>query len=205
MSNFNLAIACLTASNLSWFMDLTFQVPMQCCSLQHWTLLPLPDTSTTRHRFLFGSASSFFLELFLCSSPVANWTPTDLGIFQCTSFCPFILCMGFSRQEYWSDLPFLSPVNCFVRPQQAGTCPAGWHAWCPGCSTAGPLWACKLSLTVECQLACCLGAKAKAFLESPGRGSWEGWSRCWRTPRRGGPLGLSAASGRPGADPLYIW
>ena len=28
-------------------MDLTFQVPMQYCSLHHWTLLPSPVTSTT--------------------------------------------------------------------------------------------------------------------------------------------------------------
>ena len=34
------AISCLTTSNLPWFMDLTFQVPMQYCSLQHRTLLP---------------------------------------------------------------------------------------------------------------------------------------------------------------------
>ena len=39
MSTFTLAISCLTTSNLPWFMDLTFQVPMQYCSLQHWTLL----------------------------------------------------------------------------------------------------------------------------------------------------------------------
>ena len=31
MSMFTLAISCLTTSNLSWFMDLTFQVPMQYC------------------------------------------------------------------------------------------------------------------------------------------------------------------------------
>ena len=36
---FTLAISCLTTSNLPWFMDLTFQVPMQYCSLQHLTLL----------------------------------------------------------------------------------------------------------------------------------------------------------------------
>ena len=36
---FTLAISCLTTSNLPWFMDLTFQVPMQYCSLHHWTLL----------------------------------------------------------------------------------------------------------------------------------------------------------------------
>ena len=32
MSTFTLAISCLTTSNLPLFMDLTFQVPMQCCS-----------------------------------------------------------------------------------------------------------------------------------------------------------------------------
>ena len=30
---FTLAISCLTTSNLPWFIDLTFQVPMQYCSL----------------------------------------------------------------------------------------------------------------------------------------------------------------------------
>ena len=33
MSTFTLAISCLTASNLPWFMDLIFQVPIQYCSL----------------------------------------------------------------------------------------------------------------------------------------------------------------------------
>ena len=54
-------------------MDLTFQVPMQYCSLQHQTLLPSPITSTMGCYFCFGSISSFFLELFLHWSPVANW------------------------------------------------------------------------------------------------------------------------------------
>ena len=53
---------------------------MQYCSLQHWTLLPSPVTSTTGHCFHFGSASSFFLELFFHSSPVAYWAPTDMEI-----------------------------------------------------------------------------------------------------------------------------
>ena len=79
MSMFTLAISCLTTSNLPWFMDLTFQVPMQCCFLQHWTLFPSPVTSTTGCCFHFGSASLFFLELFLHSSPVAFWAPTNLG------------------------------------------------------------------------------------------------------------------------------
>ncbi|XP_055260714.1 meiotic nuclear division protein 1 homolog isoform X3 [Moschus berezovskii] len=41
--------ACLTTSNLPRFMDLTFQVPMQYCSLQHRTLLLSPVTSTTEY------------------------------------------------------------------------------------------------------------------------------------------------------------
>ena len=73
-----LAISCLSTSNLPWFMDLTFQVPMQYCSLQHWTLLPSPVTSTTGCCFCFGSVSSFFLKLFLHWSSVAYWAPTDL-------------------------------------------------------------------------------------------------------------------------------
>ena len=79
MSIFTLAIFCLTTSNLPRFMDLTFQVPMQYCSVQLRALLLSPVTSTTGHCFCFGSVSSLFLELFLHSSPVVYWVPTDLG------------------------------------------------------------------------------------------------------------------------------
>ena len=112
MSRFTLAISCLTTSNLPGFMDLTFQVPTQYCSLQQWTLLPLPVTSTTGCYFCFGSISSFFLELALHWSPVAYWAPTDLGSssFGVLSLCLFLLFMGFSRQEHWNGLPFPSRV-----------------------------------------------------------------------------------------------
>ena len=60
-------------------MDLTFQIPMQYCSLQHRTLLLSPVTSTTGYCFCFDSIPSFFLELFLHWSPVAYWTSTNLG------------------------------------------------------------------------------------------------------------------------------
>ena len=48
--------------------------------------------------------------------PVTYWAPTDLGSlsFSILSFCLFILFMGFSRQEYWSGLPFPSPVDCIL-------------------------------------------------------------------------------------------
>ena len=77
-------------------MDLTFQVPMQYCSLQHRTLLLSPVTSTTGYGFCFGSIPSFFLELFLHCSSVAYWAPTDLGSssYSILSFCLFILFMG---------------------------------------------------------------------------------------------------------------
>ena len=93
--------------------DLTFQVPTQYCSLWHWALLPSLITSITGCCFYFGSVSSFLLELFLHSSPVVYWAPTDLGSssFIVISFCLFILFMRFSRQEYWSCLPFPSPVD----------------------------------------------------------------------------------------------
>ena len=94
-------------------MNLTFQVPMQYCSLQHRTLLLSPVTSTTGWFFFcFGAISSFFLELVLHSSLVAYRAPTDLGSssFSILSYL-FILFMGFSRQEYWSGLPFPSPVD----------------------------------------------------------------------------------------------
>ena len=94
-------------------MDLTFQVPMQYCSLQHQTSLPSPVTSTTGCCFHFDSVSSFFLELFLHWSPITYWAPTDLGssYFSVLPFCLFILFMGFSRQEYWSGLPFPFPMD----------------------------------------------------------------------------------------------
>ena len=116
MSTFTLAISCLTTSNLPWFMDLTFQIPMQYCFLQHWTLLLSPVTSTAGYCFYFGSIPSFFLELFLHWSLVACWAPTDLGVPLSVSyhFCLFILFMGFSREENWSCLPFPSPMDLIL-------------------------------------------------------------------------------------------
>ena len=85
---------------------------MQYRSLQHRILLLSPVTSTAGYYFCFGSIPSFFLELFLHWSPVAYWTTNDLGhsSFGILSLCLFILFMEFSRQEYWSGLPFPSPV-----------------------------------------------------------------------------------------------
>ena len=77
MLMFTLAISCLNTACLSWFKDLTFQVPVQYCSLQHQTLLPSPVTSTTGYRFCFGSISSYFLELFLHWSPQSSFNSSS--------------------------------------------------------------------------------------------------------------------------------
>ena len=109
----NLAMSCLTMSILPWFMDLTFQVLMQYCSLHftfttrhihNWESLPLGPS----HFILSGAISncpllfpSSILDIFwhVGSSPAV------------ISFFLFILSMGFSQQEYWNALPFPSPVN----------------------------------------------------------------------------------------------
>ena len=109
-------------------MDLTFQVPVHY-SLQHQTFLSSPHTSKTGCCFHFGSVSSFLLELFLHSSPVIYWAPTDLesSSFSVLSFFIFILFMGFSRQEYWSGLPFSSPVDHILSELSTMTHPS-WEA-----------------------------------------------------------------------------
>ena len=96
--------------------------------LQHQTLLPSPVTSITRCCFCFYFISSFFLELFLHWFPVAYWAPTDLGSssFSVLSFSLFILFMGFSRQEYWSGLPFPSPVDRILSTVRTGRGTTDW-------------------------------------------------------------------------------
>ena len=119
---FTLAISCFTTSNLPWLIGLTFQVPMQYCSLQHWTLLPSPVTFTTTHCFSFDSISSFLLESFLYSSPVAFWSPTDLGssYFTVIFICLFRLFMvgggGWilkARTLNWFAIPLFNGLRFF--------------------------------------------------------------------------------------------
>ena len=117
MSMFTLDISCLTTSNLPRFMDLTSQVLTQYCSLEHQTLLPSPVTYATGWCFRFGSVSSFFLELFLHSSPVAYRAPIDLGSssFSVYHFA-FHTVYGIlkARMLKWFVIP-LSSGPCFVR------------------------------------------------------------------------------------------
>ena len=93
-------------------------------------------TFTTRHVHtwaLFLLWLSLFIPsgVFLCSFPVAYWAPTNLGSpsFSVISFWLFILFMGFWRQEYWSGLPFPSPVDHIL--SELSTMPRlSWVALC---------------------------------------------------------------------------
>ena len=104
---FTLAISCLTTSNLPWFMDLTFQIPMKYCSLQHWTLLPLlvhPQLGVV-FALLYFFIISGIISPFFSSSILGTYWPGDF-IFQCHIFLSFYTVHMFSRQEHWSGLPF---------------------------------------------------------------------------------------------------
>ena len=76
--------------------------------LQHQTLLPLPVTYTTGHCFRFGSISSFFLELFLHSSTVAFWAPTNLGSSSLSYLFAFSYCSWGSQARIlkWFAISF---------------------------------------------------------------------------------------------------
>ena len=128
---FTLAISFLTSSNLPWFMDLTFQVPMQYCSLQHQTLLLSPVTFTTGYWFCFGSIPSFFLELFLHWSLVTYWAPTDLGsTFQYPIILPFHTVHGVLKARIlkWFAIPFSSGPHS-VRPLHHDLSLLGGPTW----------------------------------------------------------------------------
>ena len=93
-------------------MDLTFQVPMQYCSLQHWTLLPSPVTSTTGCCFCFGSVFilSGVFSLLFSSSILGTYWPGEL-IFQSHIFLPLHTVHAVLKARIWTDLPFPSPVD----------------------------------------------------------------------------------------------
>ena len=124
MLMFTLAISCLTTSDLPWFMDLTFQVSMQCCSSQQQTLLSPPDISTLGHCFHSGSAYSFLLELFLHAFPVAYWTPTNLGssTFSVVSFLSCHTIHGVFKARILKWFAIHSPVDHVLPELSTMTC-----------------------------------------------------------------------------------
>ena len=160
-------------------MDITFQVPMQYCSLRYWTLFPYHVASTTGCCFCFAPISSFFLELFLHSSLVAYGAPADLGSssFRVLSFCLFIIFVGFTRQEYWSGLPFLLQRTTFCQNSPPWPVCRGWPymAWLIVSLNWTRLWSMWSDWLVFCdcgyQFVCPLMEKDKKLMEA----SW--WER----------------------------
>ena len=97
----------------------------------------LDFTSITSHihnwaLFCFGSVSSFFLELFLHSSPVAYWAPTDPGSssFTCLIFLPFHTVHGVLKARIlkWFAIPISSGPD-FVRSLQHDPSVLGGPTW----------------------------------------------------------------------------
>ena len=97
-----------------------------CCSVSQavfatpWIAAHQVSLSITVFQSLLKlmSIESFFLELFLHSSPVTYWTPTDLGglIFQCHIYLPFHTVCGVLEAGIlkWFAIPFSSGTQ-FVR------------------------------------------------------------------------------------------
>ena len=123
-----LAISCLTTSNL---------LPIHGLNIPGYTVLlfiALDFTSITSH-IHNGALISLWLSLFILSGAISLlFSSSTLGtyipgefIFQCPSFCLFILFMGFSRQEYWSGLLFPSPMDHILSELSTVTHPS-WVA-----------------------------------------------------------------------------
>ena len=119
MSMFTVVISCLTTSSLPWFMDLTFQIPMQYCCLQHRTLLLSPVPSTAGYCFCFGSIPSFFLEL------LGTYGPGEF-LFQCPIILPSHTVHGVLKARTLKWLPFPSPVDHTLSDLCTMTVHLGW-------------------------------------------------------------------------------
>ena len=111
-------------------MDLTFQVPMQCCSSQHQ--IYFHHQIHPQLSIISGLAQlfhSFWSYVSICPLPfpstILDTFQLGVLIFRSLIFLPFILLMGFSWQEYWNGLPFPPPVDAFY--QNIMTC-LSWMA-----------------------------------------------------------------------------
>ena len=105
---FILAISCLTTSHLPWLMDLTFQVPMQYCSLQHRQSHPQLGVVFALAPSFHSFWSYFSTDLQYHIEHLPTWG-VHFSMSYLSAFS--LLFIGFSRQEHWSGLPFPSPVD----------------------------------------------------------------------------------------------
>ena len=110
MSMFPLSIFCLTTSNLP-FMDLTFQVPMLCCSLQHRTFLHHQSQPHLGVVFLLApSLHSFWSYCLLFSSSILVTYQHGEFMFQCYIFLPVHTVHGVLKEKIlkWFAILFSS-------------------------------------------------------------------------------------------------
>ena len=128
---------------------LTFTLAISCLNHFEFALIHGPNIPGSYATLLF-TASDFtsitshihnwvlfllWLRLFVLSGVISplisssifgTYQPGEF-IFQCPSFCLFILFMVFSRQEYWNGLPFPSPVDHILSEVSTMICPS-WVA-----------------------------------------------------------------------------
>ena len=87
-------------------------------SFEDITLLPNSKAACNCYYFLVFFA--FFLPGLIKGVPVSAFVLNSFSrarLFVTALACQVALSMGFSRQEYWSGLPFPSPVSGFKDPQ----------------------------------------------------------------------------------------
>ena len=112
---FTLAISCLTTPNLPWFMDLTSR--FLCNVVLYSFQLFFHHQSHPQLGIVFALTQpllSVAISPFFSSSILGTYQPGEFT-FSVISFCLLIVFMVFSRQEYWSGLPFPSPVGRILK------------------------------------------------------------------------------------------
>ena len=108
---FTLAISCLTTSNLPWFMDLTFQVPLQYCSysirpcIYHQSHPQLCGFFIWLHLFILSGVICPLIS----SSIMGTYWPAEF-LFQCPIILPFHTVHGVLNAGTlkWFAIPFSS-------------------------------------------------------------------------------------------------
>ena len=96
----------------SWCLRMIQQQPF------NRTWLPSPVTSITGCVFALAPSLHSFWSYFSTDLPWGS----SLSVL---SFCLFMLFMGFSKQEFWSGLPFSSPVDHVLSELSTMT----WPSW----------------------------------------------------------------------------
>ena len=114
---FTLAISRLIMCSLPWFMDLTCQVPVQYCSLQHWI--------TTRH---LNNWASFPLwsSGFILSGAISNYLPL-FPISILNTFWPWgahlpVLCLFVLSYRTVHGVLVAKIFEWFAIPSSSGPC-----------------------------------------------------------------------------------